>query len=72
MFSPVDLAVSKISRFSDQDRQDIVDLASRRLVGADDLKTRSEAALDYYVGDKTAVRRNLSLACRDVGAQTEG
>jgi hypothetical protein len=66
VLSPLDLAVSKISRSSAQDRRDILDLAGRRLLSAGALRTRAEEALDYYIGDKREVRRNIEEVCFDV------
>jgi hypothetical protein len=55
VLSPVDLAISKISRFMEQDRTDSLDLASRNYFTADELEQRALAALGYYVGDLKTV-----------------
>lgn len=59
VLGPVDLAVSKLARFQDQDRRDIAALARQGLVAADALRLRVEEALDYYVGDARWIRHNL-------------
>lgn len=66
LLSPVDLAVSKIGRFSSQDRDDIAALARYRLLDAKSLRRRAEEALGAYVGDVTRVRGSIDLACRIV------
>jgi len=66
LLSPHDLAVSKLSRFSDQDRDDIVTLARRKLIKAEELRTRAEQALGGYVGSTDRVQSNIAQACRIV------
>src|SRR6266853_902237 len=51
VLQPVDLAVSKLARFADIDREDILELARNRLITARGLRERAEAALPYYVGN---------------------
>ena len=59
VMDPVDLAVSKLGRFSPRDRNDIRELAKTGLVDPELFRRRAEEALDYYVGDLTFVRYNL-------------
>ncbi len=59
VIDPVDLAVSKVGRFSERDCDDIRELARAGLVDPELFRTRGEEALDYYVGDLTFVRYNL-------------
>ena len=66
ILSPLDLAVTKISRFSEQDRADIELLARRRLIDAKALRRRATEALGGYVGDLDSVRTSIDLACRIV------
>ena len=66
--TPLDLAVSKLARFSDQDREDIEVLARKKLVDANSLRKRAEEALGGYVGDLASVRTSLELACNVVEA----
>lgn len=70
LLSPVDLAVSKIARLSDQDRADIAALARAGLVKADSLRRRAEEALGAYVGDVARVRTSIDIACRIVAEAT--
>ncbi len=63
LLSPLDLAVSKISRFSDQDRGDIAALARRRYINAGDLRRRAQQALTGYVGNVDRVSVSIELAC---------
>lgn len=66
--SPLDLAVTKISRFSEQDRADIELLAREGLIDAKSLRRRAEEALGGYVGDLDSARASIELACRIVEA----
>lgn len=66
--APVDLAVTKLSRFSEQDREDIELLAREGLIDAKKLRARAEEALGGYVGDLGSVRNAIELACRLVDA----
>lgn len=56
---PVDLAVSKIARYSDIDTQDIQALVALGLTRADDIEQRALAALGGYVGRPEALLLNL-------------
>ena len=66
VLEPVDLAVSKLARFADIDRGDILELARNRLITARSLRERAEAALSYYVGNPIPVRTSIDIACRDI------
>ncbi|HEX8758355.1 MAG TPA: DUF6036 family nucleotidyltransferase [Steroidobacteraceae bacterium] len=62
VLAPVDLAVSKIGRFQDHDREDIAELVRCGLVTADDMEKRAEDALSGYVGALGTVQRNIKDA----------
>lgn len=64
LLSPLDLAVSKLGRFSEQDRSDIVALAKLKLVDSGRLRARAQAALAGYVGDIKRVTGAIDIACR--------
>ena len=66
VLSPVDLAVTKISRYSPQDREDILALASVGFFSADQLRNRSIEALVDYVGDRAPVMTSIELICRQI------
>ena len=70
VLAPVDLAVSKIARFQDQDRADIAALARLGLLDGAAFQTRVEEALDYYVGNTRWIEYNLrdALALIDAAA----
>ncbi len=68
MLAPIDLAVSKIARFGEQDRSDIITLAKLGLVTATALRKRADEALGGYVGDLNRVRLSIDLACKLVDA----
>lgn len=62
VLSAVDLAVSKLARFQDNDREDIATLARAGLLSRQPLAARAEEALAYYVGDDRWVRHHLADA----------
>lgn len=62
VIDPVDLAVSKVARFSERDREDIHALAGFGLVDPEAFARRGKEALDCCVGDLTFVRYNLAGA----------
>jgi uncharacterized nucleotidyltransferase DUF6036 len=66
LLSPLDLAVSKLGRFSGQDRDDIAALARRKLFNSKALRQRAEEALVAYVGDTARLQGSIDLACRIV------
>ena len=68
ILSPLDLAVTKIARFSEQDRADIELLAREGLIDAKSLRRRAEEALQGYVGAVDSARTSIALACRLVDA----
>ena len=59
VLSPVDLALSKIARYSEIDRNDIRALVQLRLVTAADLGQRARDAMENYIGGSETVDRNL-------------
>lgn len=68
VLQPVDLAVSKLGRFAEIDRKDILQLASEGLITPQALRQRAEAALPGYVGNPTPVHTSIDIACRDIEA----
>lgn len=68
VLAPLDVAVSKLSRFSDEDRDDLIALAKHRLIDAKSLRSRAESALTAYVGNVGAVSNTISIACRIVAS----
>jgi len=59
VLAPLDLAISKLGRFSEHDRQDMVAMARAGLLDAGKLERRAKEALRYYVGHPAAPRANL-------------
>jgi hypothetical protein len=59
VLSPVDLAVSKIARFADNDKDDIAALVRHGLTTANEIEERATSALADYVGGQTMLRANL-------------
>lgn len=64
VLTPLDLAVSKLARFSDQDREDILLLAARKLITAKALRERAEQALKAYVGNMAPAQNTINIACK--------
>ena len=64
ILAPLDLAVSKIARFSEQDRADIELLARTGRIDAKSLRRRAEEALGGYEGDLESARTSIDLAYR--------
>lgn len=68
VLTALDLAVSKLARYGEQDRQDIELLAREKLIKAAPLRKRAEEALRGYVGKLETVRTSIDLACSLVEA----
>ena len=68
VLQPVDLAVSKLARFSEIDRGDILQLAKDSLITSATLRQRAEEALPGYVGSLQPMQTSIMLACRDIDA----
>ena len=68
VLSPLDLAVSKLARFGEQDRSDIEKLARMGLIDSASLRKRAGEALGGYVGRLDSVRTSIDVACRLVEA----
>jgi Nucleotidyltransferase of unknown function (DUF6036) len=66
LLSALDLAVSKISRLSSQDRDDITALAKHALIKSAALRRRSQQAMENYVGNLDTLKSAVDLACRIV------
>jgi hypothetical protein len=61
VLSPVDLAVSKVSRFSEQDRLDIRDVARATALDFSTLQARARQALLDYVGNPEPINSTLRI-----------
>ncbi|MEO7761739.1 MAG: DUF6036 family nucleotidyltransferase [Casimicrobiaceae bacterium] len=64
LLTPLDLAVSKLSRFSEQDQLDIRALARSGLIEAVALRRRALTALPDYVGNLDRIKSSIEIACR--------
>lgn len=70
LLTPLDLAVSKLGRFSSQDREDIEALARAGLLEPGRLAKRAGEALEAYVGDTARVKGSIAIATRIAEAIT--
>jgi hypothetical protein len=64
LLAPLDLAVSKLSRFSERDRSDIASLGRHQHISSAGLRQRAQEALSGYVGNVERVRGSIELAGR--------
>lgn len=71
VLAPVDLAISKISRNGDQDREDILSLAREGLFTAGALEARALEALKYFVGNIERDRHTIELICNQIRDEIE-
>lgn len=62
LLSPVDLAVSKIARFADVDREDIASLVQAGLTNAPAIAQRAREAVAAYIGNPADIRHKIALA----------
>jgi hypothetical protein len=62
ILSPVDLALSKVARLEQNDKEDIAELARHNLIEAKSLEERAVEALKYYVGNQSLLLLNLQEA----------
>ena len=72
VLSPVDLAVSKVARFADNDKVDIAALVRLGLTTANEIEQRATSALAGYIGGQALLRLNLRDAlalAREVEAE---
>lgn len=59
VLSPVDLVVSKVARFADNDREDIESLVRHGLTTADEIERRAHEALGGFVGNTNMLLHNI-------------
>jgi hypothetical protein len=59
VLAPVDLAVSKIARLADNDREDIRELVRLGLTTAEAIEERANSALGGFVGGEAMLRLNI-------------
>lgn len=62
VISPLDLAVSKVARYTGNDEEDIAQLAMAGLIKAGPFIERCKEAEGYYIGDMRFVRHNIKDA----------
>lgn len=66
VLSPIDLAVSKIDRFSPRDREDITALASEHFFTDRQLRTRALEAVANFIGNKATLLNSIEIVCKEV------
>jgi len=65
VLSPLDLAVSKVARFSEQDRADIRALGAEGFFSAEEFRVHALEAMRDFIGDKRVLMLSLDLIARD-------
>jgi hypothetical protein len=63
LLTPVDLAISKLARFAEVDREDIRQLARDGLIDAASIRSRAEEALAGYIGNLRHIQGSIKAAC---------
>lgn len=66
VLSPDDLAVSKLARYTENDRRDIYALALNKLITVGSLRERAEQALKNFIGNKKTLQTTIDMVCRDI------
>jgi hypothetical protein len=66
LLSPVDLAVSKVARLTDKDREDIRALARAGLFTAKEFKDRALEALSGHNVSVDKIRTSIGIAVKDI------
>ena len=66
VLAPIDLAISKLARFSEQDRADIRALAAECHFTKEGLRAHALAAMRDFIGDKRPLMTSIDLICRDL------
>ena len=61
----LDLAVSKVARFSEQDRADIRALGAEGFFSAEEFRVHALEAMCDFIGDKRVLMLSLDLIARD-------
>lgn len=59
LLSPTDLAISKIARFSPNDKSDIAALVRRKLTTSAEIEVRASEALNGYIGNHDSIIYNI-------------
>lgn len=62
IIAPVDLALSKIARLEENDKEDIAELARHNLIDPTSFEDRAAVAMGYYIGDQSRLLLNLKEA----------
>ena len=62
VLSPVDLPISKIARFADNDKEDIRALARLKLIHSEQIDERARSAMAGYIGGQAMLELNLKEA----------
>ena len=72
VLAPLDVAIMKISRFNSRDQFDLELLVDSGLLSdAEELRTRTEEALKYYVGNDTFIKIALDEICEKIADKRE-
>lgn len=70
--SAIDVAISKLGRFSARDEQDIHALLALGYVDIAKFEQLAQAAISYFVGNQTPVKGNLNTILTDFYSKQDG
>jgi hypothetical protein len=66
VLSPLDLALSKVTRFTEQDREDINALAQHGFITEVEFRKRAEEAASYAIGVPEVIQNTINIVCNDI------
>jgi hypothetical protein len=66
ILNPIDLAVTKIGRYYEHDKNDIIILAKKGLIDDSTVEKRAKEALNYYIGNTRWVEGSIRLAVEEI------
>jgi hypothetical protein len=66
LVSPLDLALSKLVRFAEHDRDNIVALAKAKLITAEELRQHADETLQGHIGNIDLLRINIRQAVESI------
>lgn len=67
--SPIDLAITKLGRFTDRDQEDILTLIRLKRIDLCEFDKLAKEAIDYYPCDKPTVRSYLRVVLDEAESQ---
>jgi len=63
LLAPIDIIISKLGRFQDHDRTDIIELVARFDIAEKEFRTLSDEVLVTYMGNTKPLQHNIEEVC---------